>query len=111
MSVSMRACVCGGRSLVINDAKDTLLFTGPNSADLFRTNLTLWASPGADGQTWTAVHTVDPSNAGYGTDNMSERHATCAASSVIAPCNLCGVKGDYACVVGDGWMVRLFRVV
>mgnify|MGYP000229642951 FL=1 len=55
---------CEG-SMVINDAKDTLLFTIPNTQAIYRTNLTLWASPDADGKEWTAVKNVDPSNAGY----------------------------------------------
>lgn len=55
---------CEG-SMVINDKKDVLLYTGPNSNGIYRRNLTMWISAAADGNKWNSVATIDPSNAGY----------------------------------------------
>jgi sialidase-1 len=55
---------CEG-SLVINRRKDVLLYSGPNSAGLYRENMTVWISPNADGASWEVLHHVDPSPAGY----------------------------------------------
>eukprot|EP00750_Incisomonas_marina_P030423 INCI750.1.p1 GENE.INCI750.1~~INCI750.1.p1 ORF type:complete len:380 (+),score=49.90 INCI750.1:217-1356(+) len=71
---------CEG-SLVINDARDTLFYTGPNTAGIYRTNLTLWASPQSDGSSWVAVRDVDPSNAGY--SSMQFLYADQSAVAVL----------------------------
>ena len=40
---------CEG-STVINNQKDLLLYSGPNTAGVFRVNMTIWASPNAAGE-------------------------------------------------------------